>query len=128
MWRGLSHSRGSRGCGEGHFRLAAPGGLGPGDPCREGERGQRRLLSPSDWAHLPESSPVRNSKDVLKDEHGVESYQVNIRLMGKGRCHVAGLQNNLGARDAGSLGWAGEQTSVSAEPDCKGQDKVGTLS
>lgn len=85
-------------------------------------------LSPSDWAHLPESSPVRNSKDVLKDEHGVESYQVNIRLMGKGRCHVAGLQNNLGARDAGSLGWAGEQTSVSAEPDCKGQDKVGTLS
>lgn len=48
-------------------------------------------LPPSDWAHLPESSPVHNSKDVLKDEHGVESYQVNIRLMGKGRCHIAGL-------------------------------------
>lgn len=43
---------------------------------------------PFDRAHLPGSSRVGNSEDVPKDEHGVESHQRNVQLIGRGGCHI----------------------------------------
>lgn len=70
-----------------------------------------------------------NSEDLLKDEHGAESQQVNIQPRGKGGHPTPGLWDHRGGWNTCSVGDTDRRGGrASTELRREGQDEAGTLS